>query len=141
MDYLVHEFKPFVDEHFPTLPERAFTFIGGSSMGGLMTIYALMAYNRCFSRGAALSPSLGFCRYDLEALIDSARIGKTLLYMDYGSREMRRMKTKQLFGETAARLITKGVHLDCRVVPGGNHSEESWERQIPFFLSALLYDL
>ena len=141
MDYIVNEFKPYIDETFPTLPQREFTFIGGSSMGGLMTIYALMAYNHYFSRGAALSPSLGFCRPDLESLIDSARIGKTVLYMDYGSREMRRIKTKQLFGDMTARLIAKGVQLDSRVVPGGNHSEESWERQIPFFLSAILYDL
>ena len=100
-----------------------------------------MAYNHYFSRGAALSPSLGFCRHDLEALIDSARIGKTVLYMDYGSREMRRIKTKQLYGDMSARLIAKGVHLTSRVVPGGNHSEESWERQVPFFLSTILYDL
>ena len=78
---------------------------------------------------------------DLDALIDGARIGKTVLYMDYGSREMRRIKTKQLFGDTTARLVAKGVQLTSRVVPGGNHSEESWERQIPFFLSAILYDL
>lgn len=141
MEYLVNEFKPYIDEHFPTLPEREYTFIGGSSMGGLMTVYALMAYNHVFSRGAALSPSLGFCRQDLEALIDGARIGRTLLYMDYGSREMRRIKTKQLFGDMSARLIANGVQLTSRVVPGGSHSEESWERQIPFFLSVLLYDL
>ena len=141
MEYLVNEFKPYIDEHFPTLPQREYTFIGGSSMGGLMTIYALMAYTHFFSRGAALSPSLGFCLYDLEDLIQNARIGKTVLYMDYGSREMRRIKTKQLFGDMSARLIANGVQLTSRVVPGGSHSEESWERQIPFFLSVLLYDL
>ena len=140
MEYLVNEFKPYIDEHFPTLPEREYTFIGGSSMGGLMTVYALMAYNHIFSRGGALSPSLGFCRPDLESLIDSAPIGRTVLYMDYGSREMRRIKTRQLFGDMAARLIVRGVHLTSRVAPGGNHSEESWERQIPFFLSTILYD-
>ena len=41
----------------------------------------------------------------------------------------------------SARLIAKGVHLTSRVVPGGSHSEESWERQVPFFLSTILYDL
>ena len=40
-----------------------------------------------------------------------------------------------------ARLITRGVHLTSRIIPGGNHSEESWEKQIPFFLPVLLYDL
>ena len=141
MEYLVNAFKPYVDEHFPTLPERDYTFIGGSSMGGLMAVYALLAYGHVFSRGAALSPSLGFCRKDLEALIDSARIVRTVLYMDYGSREMRRIRTKQLYADISARLMARGVQLTSRIIPGGNHSEESWERQIPFFLSTILYDL
>ncbi|MDE6585097.1 MAG: alpha/beta hydrolase, partial [Clostridia bacterium] len=58
MNWLVKEFKPFIDENYPTLPDRHNTAIGGSSMGGLMTLFALSKYNRYFSRGAALSPSL-----------------------------------------------------------------------------------
>ena len=53
MDWFVKVFKPFVDRSFPTLPDREYTFIAGSSMGGLMTIYALTHYNHIFSRGAA----------------------------------------------------------------------------------------
>jgi len=36
--------------------------------------------------------------------------------------------------------LERGVHLTTRIVPGGNHNEASWERQIPFFLPALLYE-
>ena len=44
---------------YPTLPQREATFIAGSSMGGLMSLYAvLVAYNHVFSRAAALSPSI-----------------------------------------------------------------------------------
>ena len=141
MDWIVSEFKPFVDAEFPTLPDRAHTFIAGSSMGGLMTLYALMAYNEVFSRGAALSPSLGFCPREIARMIADAPIGKTVLYMDNGAREMPRARSKQLFGSVAAQLIAKGVLLTCRVVPRGEHSERSWEKQIPFFLPTLLYDL
>ncbi|MBQ3587889.1 MAG: alpha/beta hydrolase, partial [Oscillospiraceae bacterium] len=56
MDWFVKVFKPLIDRNFPTMPEREYTFIAGSSMGGLMTIYALTKYNHVFSRGAALSP-------------------------------------------------------------------------------------
>ena len=139
MEYYVNEFKPLIDASFPTLPDRAHTFIGGSSMGGLMTLYALTAWNEVFSRGAALSPSLDFCPEKLRELIEGAQMKKTVLYMDGGSRELRRDRARQLFGDTAALLVRKGVLLTSRIVPNGEHSERSWEKQIPFFLPTLLY--
>ena len=58
MSWYIHRFKPFIDRSFRTLPDREHTFIGGSSMGGLMSLYALLQYNDTFSRAAALSPSI-----------------------------------------------------------------------------------
>lgn len=141
MDYIVNEFKPFIDANYPTLPQRRYTFIGGSSMGGLMTLYALMKYNNVFSRGAALSPSLEFSFEDIMDMIEGSRIGRTHLYMDYGSREMLPAKRKRAYAKTAAALIRKGVFLESRIIPGGTHSEESWQRQVPFFIQALFYNL
>ena len=141
MDYYVNVFKPYIDENYPTLPDRAHTFIAGSSMGGLMTLYALMEYNAVFSRGAALSPSVDFNPKAVLEMIRGARIEKTVLYMDSGSREMRSAWAKNNFAETAAALIRKGVLLESRVVPNGIHSEVSWERQIPFFMDVLFYNL
>ena len=45
MSWYIHRFKPFIDRSFRTLPDREHTFIGGSSMGGLMSLYALLQYN------------------------------------------------------------------------------------------------
>ena len=141
MDYYVNCLKPYVDENYPTQPDRAHTFIACSSMGGLMTIYALMAYNHVFSRGAALSPSVAFAPEAVKELIRSARIGRTVLYMDNGAREMRSRWAKNIYADVTAELIRKGVLLESRVVPKGIHSEVSWERQIPFFMDVLFYDL
>ena len=141
MEWLVHNFKPEIDREFPTLPGREHTFIAGSSMGGLMTLYAVMEYNRYFSRGAALSPSLWVAPGKVETLIRTARISPgTVLYMDYGSREIgNHVQTFKLLGRAAAGLLDRRVLLDFRIVPGGDHSEASWERQIPFFMNTLLY--
>lgn len=142
MEWWVNEFKPFIDENFPTLPDRETTFIAGSSMGGLMSLYALLEYNHVFSRAAALSPSLWCAPGQVGELIGRARLRRdTVLYMDYGSRELanhRRML--QQFSRTAEQLLNRRVLLDCRIVPGGTHCEASWERQIPFFLNTLLYE-
>lgn len=141
MDWMVLSFKKEIDQHYRTLPEREHTWIAGSSMGGLMSLYALIKYNPVFSRAAALSPSLWAGSDKIEDMIIRTRIGPdTVLYMDYGQEEIgNHQGMLKDFGRVASKLIEKGVLLDCRIVPGGTHCEASWERQIPFFMNTLLY--
>lgn len=139
MTYLVRVFKPFIDGKYPTLPDRDHTFIAGSSMGGLMTLYALAAWGDTFSRGAALSPSVEFSPEQVKAMIRSARWDDKVLYVDMGSEEMDHRR-RSVFGEIVSLLIRKGALVESRIVPGGVHSEASWGRQIPFFLDTLFYE-
>lgn len=142
MDWLVRSFKPMIDRRFPTLPDRAHTFIAGSSMGGLMSLYALADYNRVFSRAAALSPSIDFGAPSLDRLLKEADFPKgTVLYMDMGENELRSLRAKSRWRAVCRLLQEKGVLLTSRIVPGGEHCEASWEKQNPFFISALLYGL
>jgi predicted alpha/beta superfamily hydrolase len=136
MDWLVSEFKPLIDQNYLTLPDRANTFIGGSSMGGLMTLYALANYNSYFSKGAALSPSLWVDGDSLPTFMPKGKYGKnTVLYMDYGSKEFKNHSSqKKAFCAAYTLLVEKGVFVTSRVVPNGIHSEASWEKQIPIFL-------
>ncbi len=142
MDWYVNIFKPEIDRRFPTLSDRAHTFIGGSSMGGLMSLYAALEYNNVFSRVAALSPSIWCDPDQVGEMIRRASIRPdTVIYMDYGSKEMKfRKNMARHYGRTAALLVEKGVYLTSRIVPGGEHCEASWERQIPYFMSTLFYD-
>ncbi|MBR5521596.1 MAG: alpha/beta hydrolase [Oscillospiraceae bacterium] len=143
MEWYVKQFKPFIDRNFPTMPEREYTFISGSSMGGLMTIYAMTKYNHIFSRGAALSPSLWFNNDKLERMIRRAEFAPdTVLYMDYGSEEMgRRPDMIKGYNKIHNALSEGGVMVTSRIIPGGTHSEASWEKQLPFFLHTLFYNL
>ena len=45
LDWMVNELKPLIDAKYPTLPDRGNTAIGGSSMGGLMSLYGVTAHN------------------------------------------------------------------------------------------------
>ncbi|MDE6585873.1 MAG: alpha/beta hydrolase, partial [Clostridia bacterium] len=94
--------------------------------------------NRYFSRGAALSPSLWVCGRMPEFIL-SARYGKnTLLYTDYGSREFKNHEgMRELFAQTSAELINKGVFVNTRIVPYGTHSEASWEKSLPYVFQTL----
>ena len=143
MDWLINTFKPYMDENFPTLPDREHTFIAGSSMGGLMSLFAVMKYNKVFSRCAALSPSIWFGREKLETMLRSTRIKTdTVIYMDYGAQELGyHPEMAGQFRHVTDLLLERKVDLTSRIVPNGNHNEASWEKQIPFFVGALLYGL
>lgn len=141
MEWLINTFKKDIDSRFRTLPDRETTWIAGSSMGGLMSLYAVMDYNAVFSRAAALSPSIWLATDRLETMLRRAKIAPdTVIYMDYGSREMNfHSNMRKQFGKVTALLLERRVMLESRIVPGGNHCEASWEKQIPFFMNTLLY--
>ena len=122
--------------------DRNHTWIAGSSMGGLMSLYAVLEYNHVFSRAAALSPSIWFASKKMDDLIARSKVRPdTVIYMDYGQREMKfRDNMMGRFNRVSSQLIEKGVLLTSRIVPGGEHNEASWEKQIPFFINTLLYD-
>ena len=143
MSWFIHRFKPLIDQNFRTLPDRAHTFIGGSSMGGLMSLYALLQYNDTYSRAAALSPSIWVAPDKLSGLVGRAKLTPgTVLYMDYGSREMGNHDgIRREFSNLSGKLMTRGIHLTSRIVPGGTHCEASWEKQLPFVFHTLLYEV
>lgn len=141
MDWLVHTFKPEIDNRYRTLPDREHTCIAGSSMGGLMSLYAVLEYHQYFSRAAALSPSIWVAPGKLEQLIRSTKLpSDTVIYMDYGELELENHRNMlRQFARITSLLLEKGVLLESRIVPGGTHCEASWERQLPFFMNTLTY--
>ncbi len=142
MDWYTRVLKPMIDKRYPTMPERESTFIAGSSMGGLMSLYAVIAYNDVFSRAACLSPSLWVARRKVDKLVRDANFSPdTVIYMDYGSREMgNHAATRKLYAAVTAKLMEKKVWLTSRIVPNGDHCEACWEEQIPMFMNVLEYN-
>ncbi len=140
MDWIVNELKPRIDREYRTLSDREHTLIAGSSMGGLMALYAAVAYNGTFSRAAALSPSLWAARgHEAELLKAHPLQPSTRIYMDMGTAEAN-PKTGFLTGvfRTAQRLTRAGAVVDARIVPDAKHSEAYWEQRIPVFMEYLL---
>ncbi len=142
MSWYIHRFKPFIDRSFRTLPDREHTFIGGSSMGGLMSLYALLQYNDTFSRAAALSPSIWVSPEKLSGLVGRAKLGRAPC-CTWTTAPARWATTTDAL--RLCRDVRKGhdpgIHLTSRIVPGGTHSEASWEKQLPFMFHTLMYEL
>ena len=139
MNWLVNTLKPYIDANYRTLPDRRNTIIAGSSMGGLMSLYAVCTYNHIFQRAACLSPSLWVSPGRVLEMIARSHIRRdTTVYMDYGALEIfNHAANEESIISTAHLLMTKRVNLAMRIVPDGDHSESSWEKQVPIFMECL----
>ncbi len=139
MEWMTKQLKPEIDAKYRTLPDREHTMIAGSSMGGLMAVYAAVAYNDVFSRAAALSPCLYFGTKEMAALIKNKALARpSRFYMDFGSGETgERPGPWKLMFRTAARLSEAGAHVTAALIPGALHSEAYWEKRIPAFMDYL----
>ena len=141
MRWMTETLKPMIDEKYPTLPDRENTWIAGSSMGGLMSLFAVSEYNRIFSRAAALSPSVWASNGRLARDLRKTKFEPgTVVYMDYGTEELKGQEwMRDVYLRCARALMDRGVCVTSRVVPGGEHCEACWEKQIPFFIPTLMY--
>lgn len=132
--------KPLVDARFPTLPDRSHTGIAGSSMGGLISLYAFFQYPEVFGFAAALSPSLWFANGALLDLVARAPRVPGRLYIDIGMREGER--SVALGRQLRDLLLAKGYEPGrdfCWVEDkDGVHHESAWGRRfrkaLPFLL-------
>ena len=140
MDWFTTVLKPEIDASYRTLPDREHTLIAGSSMGGLMSLYAAVAYNHVFSRAAVLSPSPWVSPAKLRELIRSKPLADpTRIYMDLGTAEID-PKRRALAGmfDVAKELSKAGADVSANVIPGAEHNEAAWEKRIPDFFKYLL---
>lgn len=136
MEWLVGELKPYVDGNYPTLPDREHTAIGGSSMGGLMSLYGITAYNHVFSAAACLAPSVRFALSDCKAEIKKAKIAPgTRVYISWGEKETRGKHQMALYTANALEIAHKLQDKGAVVYPyfqlNGKHCEADWRRQLP----------
>ncbi len=139
MDWLTMDFKPTVDKQLRTLKDRKNTFICGSSLGGLMSLYGATVYNKFFNSAICLSPSLWIAPDKICDIIEKSKINaETIIYIDYGSREINNHQdTKRVLIRATDLLLNKNVNATLRIIPGGTHNEASWAKQIPIFMKLL----
>ncbi|MBI6545371.1 MAG: alpha/beta hydrolase [Cyanobacteria bacterium NC_groundwater_1444_Ag_S-0.65um_54_12] len=140
LEWVVGPLKAEIDRRYRTLTSAAYTGIGGSSMGGLTSLYALFRYPAAFSRALVMSPSLWFARGEIFDFIAStaAKPDNSRIYLDFGKREMRTGPGTRLLRDARIMrelLISVGYRLDEDLKwvedPSGIHSEACWASRLP----------
>ena len=140
--FLADVLKPYIDQHFRTLPDRAHTGIGGSSMGGLISIYAGLMYPEVYSKLMIFSPSLWAApRIHFHAInLNQSMDVKIYLYGGEGESEnmvpnIRKFK-QALRQDGSGASVTFKISID----PKGEHNEKRWGREFPPAVKWLFFE-
>lgn len=141
--FLVYELKPHIDENYRTLPQPENTFIMGSSMGGLISAYAVAEYAGVFGAAGCVSthwPIGGkpLVNWFAENLPEP---GKHKLYFDYGTEDLdREYEPFQLLldEQLKERGYAMGSDLISLRIEGAGHNESAWKARLDKPLTFLL---
>ena len=149
--FLVQELKPFVDKNYSVFTDRKHTFVAGSSMGGLISLYAICEYPTVFGGAACISthwPGIfttvdnpipeAFYSY-LKAHLPVLKRNK--LYFDYGDKTLDAMYPP--LQKEVDKTLSTFNHLNkfkwqTQFFPGKDHSENAWKERLNIPLLFLL---
>jgi len=150
LKFLITELKPFIDKTFSTRNGKKNTFIAGSSMGGLISIYAICEYPDVFGGAACLSTHWpgtftmennpvpeAFVAY-LNTHLPDPKTHR--IYFDYGDQTLDALYPP-LQKKVDEVMITRGYNEKnwiTRYFPGENHSEQAWSKRLDIPLEFLL---
>ena len=132
--------RPIINDRYRTLPAREQTGVAGSSMGGLLSLYAFFRRSDTFGFAAVMSPSLWFARGAIFDWVQAQVFADSRLYLDVGAREGdRTLANVQRMRDL---LIAKGYRLGERLRyvedAVGVHHERAWGRRFRKVLPVLL---
>lgn len=142
LDLLLHRVMPVVEGRFEVVG-RPGNIVCGSSMGGLLSLYAWLQYPGIFGRALVMSPSLWFNPVALMEHIAHCtpeRDGR--LYLDMGRKEGG-VRGARLVRQVAEAIVLRGLdnyRVRVRVDPLGEHKESDWNARFPDALDFLLQD-
>lgn len=150
LKFIVTELKPYIDSHFSVFTDQSHTFIMGSSMGGLISMYAYCEYPKVFGGAACMSTHwTGIYRNENNPVPEAMRnylqthlqpeAGRKI-YFDYGDQTLDSLYApwqKKVNEFLKAKGFTPKNAMS-QFFPGENHSEEAWKKRLDIPLTFLL---
>jgi predicted alpha/beta superfamily hydrolase len=138
-NFLARTLKPFIDKKYRTLKDKSGTMIAGSSMGGLISYYAMLAYPDVFGKAGIFSPAF-WTAPSISAYTDSASAkvnGKLFFYIGglEGPEFVENMyKVMQHLGTHSSALMYSVTD------PDGRHNEQAWRKWFAEFYKFIMAD-
>jgi len=151
LQFIVSELKPYIDSHYPTHTGPEHTFISGSSMGGLISAYALAAYPEVFGGAACLSThwplslesnDTAFSRPFMLYLAQNLPApGSHKIYFDFGTETLdARYELHQHVMDSVMQSMgyEQGLNWMTRKFEGDAHNEDAWRKRFTVPLKFLM---
>ena len=137
--FLIDTVKPRIDANYRTRKDRASTVVAGSSMGGLISLYAFFRRPSPFGAAAVLSPSIWFGGREILPFVQNARLTRGRLYLDAGTNEgAATLRDARTLNRLLRRKGYKSDALWYLEAQGGQHREADWAWRLPQALEFLL---
>lgn len=151
--FLVHELKPFIDKKYSTLTDASNTFVMGSSMGGLISLYAICEYPEVFGGAGCISTHspmvLNGSKEEAPIWAKALRdyltdnlpeTNSRLIYMDIGDKTIDEfyIPFQPLIDSIFSDKGWNSTHYKSQFFPGHAHDEDSWEKRLHIPLLFLL---
>ena len=129
MDFIVKQVKPFIDSTYRTLSNRNNTAIMGSSMGGLISHYAIYNYPDVFSKAGIFSPSYWFSEDVFTFTANNPVPEDSRLWLVIGRKEGNAVDDVEKMYTHILATGHPGNNLQITIDPEGEHNEPSWRKQ------------
>ncbi len=139
VDFLVKTLKPYIDAHYRTKTGARHTTIAGSSMGGLISMYAALKYPDVFGNAGIFSPAFWIAPEIYQLAQQKSLPPKSRFYFVCGDAESDSMVTDMK--KMADIIRAKGKNEDKTpvvIIKGASHNEKQWNGDFPGFYSWLL---
>jgi predicted alpha/beta superfamily hydrolase len=138
VDFLALVLKPYIDKHFRTLKDAQHTFIAGSSVGALISLYAVAKYPEVYSSAGIFSPSFWIAPQMFNNIQQKKWNGVHRFFFYAGGKEAQTMipdmkKMEGLLYESKDQVQTREV-----IFPLGQHNETYWRKIFPEFYKWLM---
>ena len=159
LKFIVNELKPYVDKNYPTQRDARHTFVMGSSMGGLISLYALCEYPNVFGGAACLSTHSVMVNHEPSNLSDVdvwakafrdyleenlPKANSKIVYMDRGDATLDAFyeETQAALDELFKNKGWESPYYVSKVFPGAAHMEKDWAKRLanPFLALAARKD-
>jgi predicted alpha/beta superfamily hydrolase len=129
--FLIEELKPYIDRKYRTKREPEFTGLGGSSLGGLLTLSLGIWFSNVFTRLLVMSPSVWWDNQVIVKMVEELDRKLPLkIWLDSGTAEPGWENTRKLLDA----LVEKGWKLfddlQYHEIEGGDHSEAAWATRV-----------
>lgn len=128
LDFLIATLKPYVDKNYRTKPDKKNTMIFGSSLGGLVSYYALLKYPDVFGGAGIFSPSFWFSE-SIYTLTQQATITGSIYFMAGDTENEDMVPDLNRMEKLISGKMKSKKRLYKKIVTGGKHNEALWAKE------------